>query len=132
MRLGDFVLRSALINPSPMTAAISPASLITHLNWRYATKVFDANKTIAPDIWKALEETLILTPSSFGLQPWKFIVITDKELRTKLLPHSWGQKQVIDCSHYVVFATLTKITETDIDRSIARAAELRGLAPVSM
>jgi len=115
-----------------MSTTLSPASLLSNLNWRYATKVFDANKTIAPDIWKALEETLILTPSSFGLQPWKFIVVTDKSLRAQLLPHSWGQKQVIDCSHYVIFATLTKITEADIDRSIARAAELHGVAPVSM
>jgi nitroreductase len=106
---------------------LDPAALLANLRWRYATKVFDSNKTIAPDIWKALEETLILTPSSYGLQPWKFIVITNKELRAKLLPHSWGQAQVTDCSHYVVFASMTKINETDIDKFLARTAEVRGV-----
>ena len=46
----------------------------------------------------------MLTPSSFGLQPWKFIVITDAALREKLVPHTWNQRQVADCSHLVVMA----------------------------
>lgn len=107
--------------------SVSPASLVANLNWRYATKVFDETKTIAPDVWKALEEALILTPSSCGVQPWKFIVITNKEMRAKLLPHSWGQAQVTQCSHYVVFAALKKIDETYIDSSLARTAEVRGI-----
>lgn len=106
-------------------AKLLPTTLLHHLQWRYATKMFDATKTIAPEIWKALEEALVLTPSSFGLQPWKFIVITDKEVRAKLLPHSWNQAQVTDCSHYVVFATIKKLSETDIDNFIAHSAKVR-------
>jgi len=107
--------------------AISGSTLIDHLNWRYATKMFDATKTIPSNTWKALEEALILTPSSFGIQPWKFIVITDKEIREKLQPHSWGQTQVTQCSHYVVFATIKKIDEAYIDSNLVRSAEVRNV-----
>jgi len=111
---------------------LDPAHLLEHLQWRYATKIFDTAKTIAPGVWQALEETLVLSPSSHGLQPWKFIVITDKEVRAKLLPHSWGQKQVTDCSHYVVFASIKKLSEADIDNYLARTAEVRGSTLESM
>jgi nitroreductase len=123
----NFVLLFALIKFSFMNqpVSLSPAQLLSHLNWRYATKMFDPAKTISPEIWKALEETLVLTPSSCGLQPWKFIVITDKEMQAKLVPHSWDQKQVIECSHYVIFASQTKLNEADINRWIARIAEVR-------
>ena len=105
---------------------LDPATLLANLHWRYATKVFDPAKTIPADVWKALEETLVLTPSSFGLQPWKFLVITSPELRARLKPHSWNQSQVTDCSHYVVFASVKKIGEADIDAFLARIAEVRG------
>ena len=108
------------------TLPISDDTLLSALHWRYATKVFDSQKTIPAEIWKALEETLILTPSSYGLQPWKFIVITDKELRAKLLPHSWNQKQVVDCSHFVIFAAELNVGEAFIDKNIRRIAEVRG------
>jgi nitroreductase len=107
-------------------------SLLAHLEWRYATKVFDANKTIAPDVWSALERALVLTPSSHGLQPWRFLVITNKEVRAKLLPQSWNQKQVTDCSHYIVFATLKKLSEADIDTYLERTSEVRGTPLDSM
>jgi len=63
-----------------------------------------------------LERALVLTPTSYGLQPYKFIVMTDSEKRAELLAHSWNQKQVVQCSHYVVFTARTKMTESDVDR----------------
>jgi len=105
---------------------VEPAQLLGNLQWRYATKVFDAARTISPEVWKTLEKTLVLTPSSFGLQPWKFIIITDKDTKAKLRAHSWGQAQVTDCSHYVVFASIKKLCENDIDNHLSRAAEVRG------
>jgi len=111
---------------------VDPAHLLAHLQWRYACKMFDPNQTIAPEVWKALEKALVLSPSSFGLQPWKFIIITDKEVRAKLLPHSWGQKQVTECSHYVVFATIKKLSETDIDNFIAHSAKVRSAPAESL
>lgn len=104
-----------------------PASqLLEALNWRYATKSFDPNRTIPADTWNALEQSLVLTPSSYGLQPWKFLVITDKPLREQLVAHSWKQRQVADCSHLVVMAVKKKMSEADIDKFIHRMAEVRG------
>ena len=97
-----------------MNAALTPAQLLASLEWRYATKAFDTRKL--PDAtWAALEESLRLTPSSYGLQPWKFIVVNDPALRTKLRPVSWNQSQVTDASHLVVFARRTEVTETDVN-----------------
>ena len=68
--------------------------LTAALNWRYATKVFDASKKIHAATWSALESSLVLTPTSFGLQPYQFLLVKDEAKRAALLPHSWGQKQM--------------------------------------
>ena len=83
---------------------ISPENLLKSLQWRYATKAFDSERQIPESIWSSLEDSLILTPSSFGLQPWHFFVITNPEIKAELLPHSWNQAQVTECSHFVVLA----------------------------
>jgi nitroreductase len=114
------------------TSSLSPASLLAHLQWRYATKVFDSTRIISLETWKALEETLVLTPSSYGLQPWKFFVITNHEMKSRLRSHSWNQAQVVDCSHYVVFASIKNIDEAHIDRHLDRAAKIRGLPVESL
>uniref|UniRef100_B8HK05 Nitroreductase n=1 Tax=Cyanothece sp. (strain PCC 7425 / ATCC 29141) TaxID=395961 RepID=B8HK05_CYAP4 len=106
-------------------STLTPAQLLETLSWRYATKKFDASRSISAEIWAALEHSLVLTPSSYGLQPWKFLVITDPELKAKLRPVSWGQAQVEDCSHLVVFLVKETITEADIDLYMSRMAEVR-------
>ena len=106
--------------------------LLSALNWRYATKVFDATKKIPADVWDSLEKTLVLTPTSFGLQPYKFLIVQNPEVRAALLPQSWGQKQVVDCSHYVVFAARTEMKEADIDKLIKRIVAVRGVAEDSL
>ena len=95
------------------------------MEWRYATKRFDPKKKISDDIWNALERALILTPTSYGLQPYRFIVLTDAGKRAELLAHSWKQPQVVDCSHYVVLLARTKMTEADVDSWIQRIAQVR-------
>src|SRR6266566_8815597 len=60
---------------------IKGEQLLTQLNWRYATKKFDPARKISPENWAVLENALILSPSSYGLQPWRFIVITDQKMR---------------------------------------------------
>ncbi len=102
-------------------------SLIESLNWRYAVKKFDNQKLIPLATWKALEESLILTPSSYGLQPWKFLVITNKEIRQKLTPVSWNQKQVEDCSHLVVIAVKEKMDEAHVQGFVDQMAKVRGV-----
>jgi nitroreductase len=102
------------------------------LEWRYATKAFDAARKIPAETWNTLERALVLSPSSFGLQPYKFLVITDDALRARLMPATWGQKQVVDCSHYVVFTARTSLAAEHIDAFINRIAEVRGITADSL
>lgn len=111
---------------------ITTANLLESLQWRYATKKFDPNRTIDVEIWSALEESLVLTPSSYGLQPWKFLIVTNPEIKEKLKPLSWNQAQVTDCSHYVVFTIKKNLAAADVDRFVARTAEVRGVAVESI
>jgi nitroreductase len=108
-----------------MSQSVQP--LLAALRWRYATKVFDVTKKIPADVWHALEQALVLTPTSYGLQPYQFLVVRDAAKRAALLPHSWGQKQVTDCSHFIVFTARTEMKETDVDRFLKRAGEVRSL-----
>ncbi|MEM6252485.1 MAG: NAD(P)H-dependent oxidoreductase [Cyanobacteria bacterium P01_D01_bin.156] len=103
----------------------SSESVLEVLNWRYATKMFDASKKIPADIWSALEQSLVLAPSSFGLEPWKFFVVDDPTVRQALLEPTWKQSQVVDASHLVVLAIKKDLDETDVDRSMARTSEVR-------
>ncbi len=109
-----------------------PKQLLDALQWRYATKIFDATKTIAPEVWSTLEKTLVLTPTSFGLQPYQFLIVQDAPKRAALLPQSWGQKQVVDCSHYVVFTARTEMQAADVTKLIARITSVRGVPAESL
>ena len=111
---------------------IDPSQLIGQLNWRYATKQFDPQRKISADEWATLEEALVLTPSSFGLQPWKFVVVTDSAIREQLVAVSWGQRQVADASHLVVFAIKKSLSEQDIDSHLSRISEVRGVPQESL
>lgn len=113
-------------------STIPGESLLQQLKWRYATKKFDSSRKISAADWAVLEESLILTASSYGLQPWKFIVVTDPALKAKLRPASWNQSQVEECSHLVVFTAQQDVTEADVDRFIARIAEVRGVTAESL
>jgi len=106
--------------------------LLKALEWRYATKVFDAAKKIPADVWAALEKALVLTPTSYGLQPYQFLIVQDAATRAALLPHSWGQKQVVDCSQFVVFTARTEMKPADVTKLIARISEVRGVPADSL
>jgi nitroreductase len=101
--------------------------LIEALEWRYATKVFDPNKKIPPDVWETIERALVLTPTSYCLQPYRFLLIGDPAKRAELMTHSWNQRQVVDASHYVVLTARTNMTEADVDKLIRRTTEVRKL-----
>jgi nitroreductase len=116
-----------MVNPS-----VSPKGLLAQLRWRYATKQFDPARTIPPELWHTLEEALILTPSSYGLQPWKFLVVTDTGLRQALRPHSWDQSQITDASHLLVFAQRKNLDAKHIERYINRIAHVRGISASSL
>ena len=106
---------------------MAPGSLDAALNWRYAVKTFAASRQIDPTTWTALENSLVMSPSSYGLQPWKFLVITDATLRAELRPHSWNQSQITDSSHLVVFLAKREITLADLDQLISTTSAVRGV-----
>lgn len=106
--------------------SVAPETVLTQLGWRYATKKFDPAKKIAPDLWSKLEHAATLAPSSYGIQPWKFVVVTDSEVRQKLHAVSYNQAQILDASHLVVFAAMNPPTPAHIDAYVARTAAVRG------
>ena len=106
---------------------IKPETLVSALNWRYAVKKFDAAGRVPLDKWEALEESLVLSPSSYGLQAWKFLVIEDKALRAKLKAHSWDQSQIVDADKLVVFLVKKDAGPADVQRFVDRISEVRGV-----
>ncbi|MBW4469631.1 MAG: NAD(P)H-dependent oxidoreductase [Stenomitos rutilans HA7619-LM2] len=107
------------------SAVVSTEQLLQQLQWRYATKKFDATKKIGEDLWQTLVESLVLAPSSFGLQPWKFFVITDPAVRQQLVEHTWGQTQVVDASHLLVLAFKKDLSTADVDRYMQNISTVR-------
>lgn len=87
--------------------------ILNDLGWRYATKKFDTEKKLTSDQENTIKEALRMTPSSFGLQPWKFIFVKNPELREELREHAWGQSQVTDASHLLILCR-----ENDIDQNL--------------
>ena len=112
--------------------SIDRIQLLEQLNWRYATKQFDPQRKIGTQDWATVEDALQLSPSSGGLQPWKFIVVTDPAVRAKLLPASYGQAQITDASHLVVFAAKKNFNEADVDAHINHTAGIRGVSPAAL
>lgn len=114
---------------------MTPVSINTvteALHWRYATKKFDRARKIPAPTWAALEEALVLAPSSFGLQPWKFVVVQDGATRERLSAAAWGQTQPLDCSHFVVFAGRKGLDNADVERFLARISEVRAVPVESL
>lgn len=109
-----------------MSNTISNEQLIEQLNWRYAVKRFDPTKKVSEADWKTLEESLVLSPSSYGLQPWKFYVVTDEAVKKQLQPHAWNQPQIVEASHLVVIAARKDANEGDVEKLIDRIVEVRG------
>ncbi len=112
--------------------AIESHKIHEALNWRYAVKRFDPSKKIPSVDWQTLIETLRLTPSSYGMEPWRFVVIENPELRAELRAASWNQSQVTDSSHFVVFLAKDNVSETDIDQYLQRVANARGTTVESL
>jgi nitroreductase len=111
---------------------ITASQLVEALNWRYATKKFDSTKKIPAETWDALEQSLVLAPSSIGLQPWKFFVVTDPDVKTRLQAASYRQAQIADCSHLVAIAVRRGLDADHVDRHIARMVEVLGVTSESL
>lgn len=106
--------------------------IIEQLNWRYAVKKFDSTKKVSDEDWNVLEHSLTLAPSSYGLQPYKFIVVTDENVKKQLTAAAYGQSQIADCSHLVVVAYKKVLSDADVARFVDRIVEVRNAPRESM
>ncbi len=119
--------RSASREPTAIAPMIlNNEMLLTQLNWRYATKHFDPARKIPAATWTTIEQVLVLSPSSYGLQPWRFITIRNPQLRETLQALTMDQPQVTDCSHLVVLARKNVMTEADVEKLVDRTTDVRG------
>ena len=96
-------------------------------NWRYATKKFDATKKVSDEDLETLLEATRLSASSYGLQPYHIYIITDQDIRERLKPVSWGQSQLTDASHILVFANATDFADELIDDYLTNVSETRNI-----
>lgn len=103
-----------------------------HLNWRYATQKFDPLKKVPEAEWTELEDVLRMAPSSFGLQPWKFVVVQDVRLRQQIRSCAWNQEQITDASHLVVFCALKSMSPEYIGTYFEQVAKIRNIARESL
>ncbi|EKD25292.1 MAG: nitroreductase [uncultured bacterium (gcode 4)] len=106
-------------------------SIIEALQRRYATKKFDTTKKLSQEDMDTLLEALRLSPSSFGLQPWKFIQVTNPEIRKELQANSRGQPQITEASDLIIIAVKTNIQETDVEEFIQDIIDTRKLGDAS-
>jgi len=87
------------------------SNVLEHRTWRYATKKFDPAKSVSDENLQTLLEATRLSASSYGLQPYHVLVISDPKVKEQLKPASWGQSQITDASHIIVFANATDFGE---------------------
>ncbi|MBC75483.1 MAG: NAD(P)H-dependent oxidoreductase [Halobacteriovoraceae bacterium] len=106
--------------------------IIEDLKWRYACKKFDPEKKLSEEQVDALLESLRLTASSYGLQPWKFILVKNEKLREELVAASYGQQQVKDASHLIVMCEKEEIDEAHVDAYMKDICETRGVEADSL
>ena len=102
------------------------SNLIEQLNWRYATKKMDPTKPVKQEKVDRILEAIRLTATSSGLQPYEVFVVTNNELREKIVPHAWNQAQITDGSHLLVFAAWDNYTEERINEMFDLVNDERG------
>ncbi len=105
---------------------VTGEDILERLRWRYAAKRYDATRRIADEDWAILEQSLALAPSSYGLQPYRFIVVEDPAVRERLRAAGYGQPQITEASHLIVFAYKKSLSNEDVERFVERTAEVRG------
>ncbi|MFT5585096.1 MAG: nitroreductase/dihydropteridine reductase [Cognaticolwellia sp.] len=99
---------------------------LKNLNWRYATKKMDPTKPVPAELVDQIVEAVRLAPTSSGLQPFELFVITNPAIRAQIEPVAWGQKQITEGSHLLVFAAWDTYTAERITDVMNLMAEHRG------
>ncbi len=102
--------------------------ILKQLNWRYATKHFNPDKKIKTEDLDLLMNAINLAPTSFGLQPFKVLIIEDEKTKQHLKEAGFNQPQFTEASHIIIFAAKNNISEKDVDEFIERIAKTRGMS----
>ena len=108
------------------------STFLENQNWRYATKKFDATKKISHQDLDILKKAIQLSTSSYGLQPYKVIIVENPEVRAKIQPVAWGQSQIVEASHLLVFANEINFGDAGIDAYAKNIVNTRGIAAESI
>jgi nitroreductase len=103
------------------------STFLENQNWRYATKKFDATKKITAEDLNTLKEAIRLSASSYGLQPYKIIIVENSELRAQLKGAAYNQSQIVDASLVIVFANEINFGEEEIINFSKNMSETRGI-----
>jgi nitroreductase/dihydropteridine reductase len=106
--------------------------ILASLNWRYAVKNFDPSKKIPDGVVHEIIEAARLTSSSFGMQTWKFLLIENQAIKDSLVPLSWNQKQIAECSHLLILCAPTQATPEMVDQYMQAIAETRDVTLESL
>lgn len=107
-------------------------NIISAFNWRYATKEYDTTKKLTDEQLETLIKSIELTPTSFGIQAFKAIVVTNPEIRAKLRAAAWNQTPITDASHLIVFAVPTNLSESNVDLFVQNIAKTRNVPVESL
>jgi len=105
--------------------------ILEAMNWRYATKKMD-DSTIAASSLNSILESIRLSASSMGFQPYRVMVVTDPELKNRLQPAAYGQQQISGCSHLLVFAVIDQIGFSHVQQTVDLMAAVRGIQVESL
>lgn len=100
-------------------------TIMDALKWRYATKKFDTTKKLQQEDLDILFKALILSPSAFGLQPWRCIHVKNPETRAQLQANSRGQPQITEASELLVLTVKTNLQASDVEEYIESMREIR-------
>lgn len=107
-------------------------NFIENAKWRYATKKYDTNKKVSEKDIEFLKEAINLAATSYGLQPFKVLIIENQEVRKQLQPASWGQSQIVDASHLFVFVNIVNPGEKEIDAYVENISKVREIKTDSL
>lgn len=107
-------------------------SIIENLNWRYATKKFNPEKKIAKSDLDILKESVRLSASSYGLQPYQVILLENEDLREQVKAVAWNQAQITEASDVLIFANITDPGTTEVQDYISNMAAVREIPEVSL
>jgi nitroreductase len=107
-------------------------NIIDALEWRYAVKKFNEEALLSEQQLEAVKKAFNLSASSYGLQPYKLVMLQNKALQERLLPHSYNQKQVVQAAAVLVFCIRKDIDSSYIDRYFGLIASARGQSPESL